>query len=230
MTIVEGNLAQTVANLITAIGTNPSFGSAASGMNTVALKTDSTSTVLLAGGTNAAGADFAIDASGCSATRQSLLQSPSFTINKQGVPTPPATALQAAITFDAQGLPQSFGVGRMAVNGFVSGAASMNGTSASQIKLEFGSLGEADGITQLSAEFTPNFIEQNGARFGVYSGVTISSDGLVSALFDNGTPRLPLVTFRTVSEPNRQRLARHSLRSSSASLFSGKSSARPTRC
>jgi flagellar hook protein FlgE len=199
VTIVEGNLAQTVANLITAIGTNPSFGSAASGMNTVALKTDSTSTILLTGGTNAAGADFAIDASGCLATRQSLLQNSSFTISKQGAPTPPAVTLAPAITFNADGLPKAFGVGKMAVDGFVSGAASMDGTSASQITLDFGSLGEADGITQLSAEFTPNFIEQNGARFGVFSGVTISSDGLVSALFDNGERRpiyrVPLVTF-----------------------------------
>jgi flagellar hook protein FlgE len=199
VTIVGGDLAQTVANLIAAIGTNPSFGTATSGMNTVAAKADSTSTILLAGGTDAGGADFTIDASGCSATRQSLLQSPSFTISKQGAPTPPATTLQLAITFDADGLPKSFGIGKMAVNGFVSGAASMDGTSASQITLDFGSLGEADGITQLSAEFTPNFIEQNGARFGVYSGVTISSDGLVSALFDNGERRpiyrVPLVTF-----------------------------------
>jgi flagellar hook protein FlgE len=196
---IAGDLAQTVANLIAAIGTNPSFGSAASGMNTVALKADSTSTILLTGGTNAAGADFTIDASGCSATRQSLLQSPSFTISKQGAPTPPATTLQPAITFNADGLPKAFGVGKMAVDGFVSGAASMDGTSASQITLDFGSLGDADGITQLSAEFTPNFIEQNGARFGVFSGVTISSDGLVSALFDNGERRpiyrVPLVTF-----------------------------------
>jgi flagellar hook protein FlgE len=107
--------------------------------------------------------------------------------------------LQPAITFDADGLPKSFGVGKMAVDGFVSGAASMDGTSASQITLDFGSLGEADGITQLSAEFTPNFIERNGARFGVFSGATISSDGLVTALFDNGERRpiyrVPLVTF-----------------------------------
>ena len=199
VTIVGGDLAQTVANLIAAIGTNPSFGSAASGMNTVALKADSTSTILLAGGSNAAGADFAIDASGCSATRQSLLQSPSFTISKQGAPTPPAVTLAPAIAFNADGLPKAFGVGKMAVDGFVSGAASMDGTSASQITLDFGSLGEADGITQLSAEFTPTFIEQDGARFGVFSGVTISSDGLVSALFDNGERRpiyrVPLVTF-----------------------------------
>jgi flagellar hook protein FlgE len=199
VTIVGGDLAQTVANLIAAIGTNASFGSSASGMNTVALKADSTSTILLAGGTNAGGADFAIDASGCSATRQSLLQSPSFTISKQGAPTPPAVTLAPAIAFNADGLPKAFGVGKMAVDGFVSGAASMDGTSASQITLDFGSLGEADGITQLSAEFTPNFIEQDGARFGVFSGVTISSDGLVSALFDNGERRpiyrVPLVTF-----------------------------------
>jgi flagellar hook protein FlgE len=190
--------ADAARNLVAAI-TNAIPAPAWLGDNVVALKPGNDATVLFTGGSNAGGFDLAIDASGCSATRQSLLQSPSFTISKQGVPTPPATTLQPAITFDADGLPKAFGVGKMAVNGFVNGAASMDGTSASQITLDFGSLGEADGITQLSAEFIPNFIEQNGARFGAYSGITISSDGLVSALFDNGERRpiyrVPLVTF-----------------------------------
>lgn len=144
---------------------------------------------------------FTIDASGCSATRQSLLQTPTFTVYKQGTPTAPATTMAPAVTFNSDGLPNSFGVASMAVEGFVSGAASMDGSvpNVSEISLDFGSADEADGITQLSAEFTPNFIEQDGARFGVFSGITISSDGLISALFDNGERRpiyrIPMVTF-----------------------------------
>ena len=159
------------------------------------LKGGTTTTIVLGGGNNAAGSDFTVNASGCPAIRQSLLQTPAFTVFKQGTPLSPA------ITFSPKGDPAAFGVTQMAVTGFVSGASSMDGSVADvkRIALDFGSPGEADGITQLSAEFTPNFIEQDGARFGTYSGVTISSDGLVQALFDNGERRpiyrIPLVTF-----------------------------------
>jgi len=189
------DLPAAVANLVSAIGSDAAFGTPASGRNTVALKTGSTSTIVLGGGSNAAGADFTVNAAGCSAIRQSLLQNPAFTVSKQGAP------LSAAITFSPQGDPASFGATQMAVIGFVNGAASMDGSASAgkRIALDFGSPGEADGITQLSAEFTPNFIEQDGARFGTYSGVTVSADGLVQALFDNGERRpiyrIPLVTF-----------------------------------
>jgi flagellar hook protein FlgE len=169
------------------------------GDNAVRLKTGNGATVLFSGGSNAGGFDLAINAGSCSSTRQSLLQDPVITVAKQGAGITPA------ISFNSDGLPRAFGVAKMGIQGFVSGAASMvnadaaDATNALQIAINFGSVGAADGITQLSAEFTPNFIEQNGARFGVYSGVTISSDGVVSALFDNGDRRpiyrLPLVTF-----------------------------------
>ena len=190
----EADAGGTAANLLAAVrAADSAFDPNVAGANTISLKNGSVATVLLAGGTNAAGADFTVDASGCSATRQSLLQDPVFQVSKQGTSTGPA------IAFDSNGLPSVVGVAKMAVQGFVSGAASIDGVDAALITLDFGSTGEADGITQLSAEFTPNFIEQNGARFGVYSGVTVSSDGVVSALFDNGERRpiyrLPLVTF-----------------------------------
>lgn len=195
------NLNAAVSNLLTQINTDAAFGTAASGSNTAELKSGSTTTILLTGGTDAAGTTFSIDASGCAATRQSLLQTPAFTVYKQGTPTAPATSMDPAISFNSDGLPSTFGVASMAVEGFVSGAASMDGSvvNIAQISLDFGSADEADGITQLSAEFTPNFIEQDGARFGVFSGITISSDGLISALFDNGERRpiyrIPMVTF-----------------------------------
>ncbi|MBK8209004.1 MAG: hypothetical protein IPK78_02655 [Rhodospirillales bacterium] len=169
------NLPAAVANLVTAIGGDAAFGTPASGKNTVALKNAAPTTILLGGGSNAAGSDFTINAAGCSAIRESLLQSPTFGVFKQGTPLAPA------IAFNSQGVPAAFGVTAMAVTGFVSGAASMDGSvvDVNRIALDFGSKDEADGITQLSAEFTPNFIEQDGARFGTFSGVTISSDGQV---------------------------------------------------
>ena len=206
------SLDQAVAHLITTVtATDASFAASTTGANTgkhvIAQKAGAPTTILLTGGTGLDALNnaitgvigFEIDARGCSATRQSLLQDPVLKVSKQG------TGAGRAIAFDSNGLPSSVGVAKMAVQGFVSGAASMvnadatDSTNALQVAVGFGSTGEADGVTQLSAEFTPNFIEQNGARFGVFSGVTISADGVVSALFDNGERRpiyrLPLVTF-----------------------------------
>ena len=106
-----------------------------------------------------------------------------------------------AINFDADGVPSSFNVGELEVLGFASGASDMDDDAANspRIDVDFGSIGEADGMTQFGAEFTPVFIQQNGSRFGTYAGVTVSTDGLVTALFDNGETRtiykIPVATF-----------------------------------
>jgi flagellar hook protein FlgE len=101
---------------------------------------------------------------------------------------------EASIKFDKDGLPAGFNVATMSVSGFANGAADL-----SSVTLDFGTIGEADGMTQFGADFTPTSVQQNGARYGMFSGVTIASDGLVTALFDNGEMRpiykLPLATF-----------------------------------
>ena len=106
-----------------------------------------------------------------------------------------------AINFDADGLPSEFNVADIRIQGFSSGAADMDDdpSHAPQIALDLGTVGEADGMTQFGASFTPVFIQQNGSRFGTFAGVTISPEGLVTALFDNGETRtiykLPIATF-----------------------------------
>lgn len=103
--------------------------------------------------------------------------------------------------FDVDGLPQSVNVGSIEILGFASGAADMNGAlgNSPRIAMDFGTMGEADGMTQFGASFTPVFIQQNGSRFGTFAGVTISPEGLVTALFDNGETRnifkIPIATF-----------------------------------
>jgi flagellar hook protein FlgE len=103
--------------------------------------------------------------------------------------------------FDVDGLPKTINVGAMEILGFTSGAADMDNaaTNSPRIDLDFGTLGEADGMTQFGASFTPVFIQQNGSRFGTFAGVTINTDGLVTALFDNGETRniykIPIATF-----------------------------------
>ncbi|MCG8508102.1 MAG: flagellar hook-basal body complex protein [Rhodospirillales bacterium] len=144
------------------------------------------------------------------------LPSGSYTVNASGITTPSldepdGTAFTStasitvdtafAVNFDSDGLPESFNVAEIEVLGFASGASDMDDDAAntSRINIDFGTIGEADGMTQFGAEFTPVFIQQNGSRFGTFAGVTIDANGLVTALFDNGETRtiyqIPIATF-----------------------------------
>jgi flagellar hook protein FlgE len=119
----------------------------------------------------------------------------------------PLTATGPALTFSGDGVPAVVGINKMSVHGFTSGAADLDDADldgdgnldVEQISLSFGTIGEADGMTQFGGEFTPNFVRQNGAKFGTFSGVTISPGGEMVALFDNGEQRtiyqLPVATF-----------------------------------
>jgi len=110
-----------------------------------------------------------------------------------------------AIVFNSDGLPSSFAITEIEILNFGNGAADMDDdpSNTSQITLDFGNVGEANGMTQFGGEFTPVFITQDGSQFGTFAGVTISTDGLVTALFDNGETRpvfkLPIATFVNVN-------------------------------
>ena len=112
---------------------------------------------------------------------------------------PVATA--ASIIFNADGLPSAFNAGAVEILNFSDGANNMSDATGegSRISLDFGTVLEANGLTQFGAEFTPAFITQNGSKFGTFAGVTIGQDGLVTALFDNGETRkifkIPIATF-----------------------------------
>jgi len=112
---------------------------------------------------------------------------------------PVATA--ASIIFNADGLPSAFNIGAVEILNFTDGANNMSNATGegSRITLDFGTVLEANGLTQFGAEFTPAFITQNGSKFGTFAGVTIGQDGLVTALFDNGETRkifkIPIATF-----------------------------------
>lgn len=98
----------------------------------------------------------------------------------------------AAIIFDSNGVPSSFNIAQIDM-------IYSNGASDSSIALEFGTVGQSDAMTQFASSFTTYFINQNGVRFGTFSGVTIGEDGIVTALFDNGQSapiyKIPIVTF-----------------------------------
>ncbi|RJO71081.1 MAG: flagellar hook-basal body complex protein [Myxococcales bacterium] len=110
-----------------------------------------------------------------------------------------------ALKFNASGLLSAVNAAELEVLGFSNGAADMDDAASNspQITLDFGTVGEANGMTQFGAAFTPVFITQNGSQFGTFSGVTISENGLVTALFDNGETRpvyqIPIATFTNVN-------------------------------
>ncbi|NDH65771.1 MAG: flagellar hook-basal body complex protein, partial [Microbacteriaceae bacterium] len=86
-----------------------------------------------------------------------------------------------------------------------------NGASSSGVTFDWGTAGQpagtanatiiglADGMSQQSADYSLNFINQNGAPVGQLSGVSIDRAGFITASYSNGeTQRLfkiPLTSF-----------------------------------
>lgn len=72
-------------------------------------------------------------------------------------------------------------------------------TRSPAIQVFIGNYNTPDGLTQLSGDFQLNYLQQNGAKFGNFAGVSIGTDGIVTALFDNGVTRpvfmIPVATF-----------------------------------
>jgi flagellar hook protein FlgE len=112
-----------------------------------------------------------------------------------GVGTATATGT-GTITFDTDGTPLSFtpAAPSVTLTGFTTGAGN------STVTLDLGTVAGTDGLTQFAGNFTISNIDQDGVRFGNYTGITISEDGIVTALFDNGQRldiyQLPLGMFR----------------------------------
>lgn len=102
----------------------------------------------------------------------------------------------SAMTFNGNGTPATINITDMDVR-WANGANDMTGNKV--VSLNFGTVGLSDGITQLSAPYQVNFLSQDGAKFGNFSGVDVSADGVVTAMFDNGvrTPifQIPVATF-----------------------------------
>jgi flagellar hook protein FlgE len=55
-----------------------------------------------------------------------------------------------------------------------------------QITLDLGTFGELDGLKQFAGDFFVSQTDQDGKRFGNFSTLEISEDGIVTAVFDNG--------------------------------------------
>ncbi len=120
-----------------------------------------------------------------------------FTTNGISIET---GSMVPAVRFNSDGTPKYFYVDDMAIE-WANGAENMNNdyNEGTSISISMGNVGTNDGLTNLAGNFTTNYIKQDGAKFGSYAGVSVSENGVVTALFDNGETRpiaiLPLATF-----------------------------------
>lgn len=102
----------------------------------------------------------------------------------------------AALTFNGNGTPSAINVNQLDI-GWANGATAMTGGTS--VSLGLGNLNQSDGMTQFAGSYEVSYITQNGAKFGNFSGLSIGTDGVVQALFDNGVRRpifqIPISTF-----------------------------------
>ncbi len=103
------------------------------------------------------------------------------------------TPVARSITFNGDGTPNAITFPDIDITGWTTGA------SNSTITFDVGTANQNDGVTQLAGEFSITSIDQDGSRVGQFVGITISEDGTVTALFDNGKQRpiymLPIALF-----------------------------------
>ena len=107
-----------------------------------------------------------------------------------------------AVMFNSDGTPKSINVQDMEVY-WANGAQDMTGNiklgDGVKITINMGKENVSTGLTNLSGGFSTSYINQDGATFGSYAGVTVGDDGVVTAVFSNGETRpiaiIPLATF-----------------------------------
>ena len=111
-----------------------------------------------------------------------------------------------AVMFNSDGTPKTINVNQMEVY-WANGAQDMTGDvklgDGVRIRVNMGEENLATGLTTLSGGFATSYINQDGATFGSYSGVTVGEDGVVTAVFSNGETRpisiIPLAMFTSAN-------------------------------
>ncbi len=102
------------------------------------------------------------------------------------------------ITFNADGTLATPVAGTATVT--VPWDATATGLAPQAITLNFGSVGEPNGLTQFDSISTLISSGVDGALFGGINGVRVDDEGVVTALFDNGVQRpvfkLPIASFQ----------------------------------
>jgi flagellar hook protein FlgE len=83
------------------------------------------------------------------------------------------------------------------------GTFSITTGGGATLPISIGAIGSPSGLTQLDGNFTTTQVSQNGASFGTVQGVTIGTDGTVTAAFSNGATRpIYQLDLAVVSNPD----------------------------
>ena len=73
------------------------------------------------------------------------------------------------------------------------------GVSPQSLTFDIGTNGQTNGLSQLGSTFSVGTINQDGVKFGNFTGVTVDNNGIVTANFNNGLHQaiyiLPIATF-----------------------------------
>ncbi|MBF0327094.1 MAG: flagellar hook-basal body complex protein [Alphaproteobacteria bacterium] len=124
---------------------------------------------------------------------QDITNSDTFTVSAINIT---GGTSEDAIEFNGDGTPKEINVAYADVD-WANGSEDMSGTDSVGVFL--GNLNLSDGMTQLNGAYQLAYWSQNGAKFGNFAGVSIGTDGIVTALFDNGVTRpvfqIPVATF-----------------------------------
>ena len=124
----------------------------------------------------------------------------SWTINVQdpvlaGTTTVSGTVTPAVrgITFNGDGTPATITLPAIAITAWTTGATN------SSIAVDGGTVNQTDGITQFAGQFSVSQLDQDGLPFGQFTEISVGTDGIVTAVFDNGTLlniyQLPIAVF-----------------------------------
>ena len=99
------------------------------------------------------------------------------------------------VVFAGDGTPSSFTPVAFAV----AAGQWTTAAAASSFSFNLGTVNKADGVTQFASTYNLSFVDQDGGSFGAFQAIEIAADGMVTAVFDNGSRhsiyRLPLATF-----------------------------------
>lgn len=109
------------------------------------------------------------------------------------------TTTPLTILMDGNGKPLTFDGGTVPPKLFLE----INGSNNLTIDLGLGSIGGDDGLTSIGNQYAAPVIYQDGKPYGNFSDVSIGSDGLVSAFFDNGLSvpiyQIAMVNFQAIN-------------------------------
>jgi len=154
-----------------------------------------------------------VDASNLSTSGvKSVMQDTAYTVEAISSTVGWTSTTSHAVSFNGDGTPDKFfGTDESVASdpgiqykiGWANGSQDMDGSTSPALQVSLGNYNVADGLTQFGGPYQINYISQNGAAFGNFAGVSTNSDGVVTALFDNGVTRpVFMIPVATMVNPN----------------------------